>query len=144
MQILLWREVELGLASATFLKAFSLTYKTSGLPAARMAELSARTIGNSVIRHDFLQVRDELQSGIAFEDAFARPRMLKDVYKNQIATASISGRLDECLDRLARQAAEDVEVWLNRFNGVAHRVVAYSVAMSLGGLVYALAQVSVR
>jgi len=140
LQILLWREVELGLASATFLKAFSLTYKTSGLPAARMAELSCRTIGNSVIRRDFLQVRDALQSGMAFEDAFARPRMLKDVYKNEIATASISGRLDECLDRLARQSAEDVEVWLNRFNGVAHRVVFYSVLLSIYLVAFYLAK----
>jgi type II secretory pathway component PulF len=52
-------------------------------------------------------------------------------FKGLIATGSISGRLDEMLDKLVALVTEQLEFTLQAFNNVFQRIVAFSVAMSI-------------
>ena len=66
-----------------------------------------------------------------FEDAFGQLILLEDRFKGLIATGSMSGRLDQTLDKLVALETQDLEFRLQAFNNVFQRIVAFCVAMSI-------------
>ena len=57
--------------------------------------------------------------------------LLEDRFKGLIATGSISGRLDQMLDKLVALVSEQLVFTLQAFNNVFQRIVAFCVAMSI-------------
>ena len=57
--------------------------------------------------------------------------LLEDRFKGLIATGSMSGKLDETLDKVVALETQDLEFRLQAFNNVFQRIVAFSVAMSI-------------
>jgi type II secretory pathway component PulF len=131
LQIPVVREAELGLGKALFFAAFRLTYEAGGLGVVTLFDLASETIRNSAMRQDWLKARPVLEQNGAFEDAFGQLTLLEDRFKGLIATGSISGRLDQMLDKLVVLVTEQLEFTLQAFNNIFQHIVAFSVAMSI-------------
>jgi len=131
LQIPVVREAELGLGKVLFFSAFRLAYEAGGLHVVTMFDLAFQTVRNSAIRRDLSKARAVLDQNGTFEDAFGQLTLLEDRFKGLIATGSMSGRLDEMLDKLVALVSEQLEFTLQAFNNVFQRIVAFCVAMSI-------------
>ena len=131
LQIPIVRETELGLGTVLFFSAFRLAYEAGGLHVMTMFDLASQTVRNSAIRRDLSKAREVLNQNGTFEDAFGQLTLLEDRFKGLIATGSISGRLDQTLDKVVALETQDLEFRLQAFNNVFQRIVAFSVAMSI-------------
>jgi type II secretory pathway component PulF len=131
LQIPVIREAELGFGTVLFFSAFRLTYEAGGLGVVTMFDLASKTVRNSAIRRDLLKARAVLEQNGTFEDAFEQLTLLEDRFKGLIATGSISGRLDQMLDKLVALETQNLEFRLQAFNNIFQRIVAFCVAMSI-------------
>jgi type II secretory pathway component PulF len=131
LQIPIVREAELGLGKVLFFSAFRLVYEAGGLDVVAMFDLASATVRNSAIRRDLLKAREVVQQHGTFEDAFGHLTLLEDRFKGLIATGSISGRLDQMLDKLVALVSDQLVFTLQAFNNVFQRIVAFCVAMSI-------------
>jgi type II secretory pathway component PulF len=138
LQIPLISETLISLSASLFLKSFSLMYKSGGMPAAQMVQLSADTVGNSVLCKDFHRVHEAVLEQRTFSEAFQQSKWLGQIYKDQIATGELSGKLDKHVDQVVKIACDDVEFRLEIFNSFFHRLLAYAVAGAIGLTIYGI------
>ena len=96
-----------------------------------MFDLALRTVRNDAIRHDLLKARRVMEQNGTFGDAFETSALLEDDIKALINTGAISGKLDQCLAKIAEKATLQIEVQLNLLNQFLQRAVSITVAMSI-------------
>jgi type IV pilus assembly protein PilC len=131
LQIPLIRETEIRLAVVLFFATFRLVYETGGQGVVRMFDLAWRTVRNDAIRQDLLKARRILEQNGTFRDAFGTSTLLEDDIKGMINTGSIGGKLDRSLIEIVETATWQLEITLQTFNRFFHRLVAFSVAMTI-------------
>jgi len=131
LQLPLWRETEIDFSINIFFRALNLMYRTGGIHIAKMADMASGTLGNTLIRKDFMRVQDGLLAGESIQESFSGPKLLARVYKDEIAVGAVSGELDRCLDKICEISSRMLTMRLERFNNISLRVVSYSVAMSI-------------
>lgn len=131
LQLPVVREAVLGLERALFFSTFRLAYEAGGLGVVPMFDLAFETVRNTTVREDLWKARRVLDEHGSFADAFGQLNLLEDRFKGMIATGSVSGRLDETLDKLVALETDELEYRLQIFNNFSQRIVALTVALSI-------------
>jgi type II secretory pathway component PulF len=81
----------------------------SGLPAADALDAMHRVEGNTVRRSDLVQARRTLRAGGGLADALAGAGLLDAPGYAIVSAGEGAGRLDDCLDRVARASHEALD-----------------------------------
>ena len=130
------RETEIDLSISLFFESFNLMYKTGGMHDVRMFGLASSTVGNSIIQKDFSKARKELEAGESFGDAFGKLKFLTRAYKETISVGTITGKLDESLDKITDMSTQALDFRLDILNKFLWRIIGLSVAMSIAWTIY--------
>jgi type II secretory pathway component PulF len=78
-----------------------------------------------------LPAREILAENGAIGDAFEESNLLDYETKGLIHTGSLSGKLDQCINKIVEKTAWQLELTLRMFNQVFQRLVVFCVAMSV-------------
>jgi len=80
----------------------------SGFSIGRALETLARQTTNKYFGRIILEVRDDVESGLAFSKSLAKyPRVFSEMYINMVAAGEASGKLDDVLLRLSTKMKKD-------------------------------------
>ena len=131
LQLPVLRETELRLGFVLFFSTFRLTYEAGGLSVVRMFDLALATVRNDTIRRDLLPAREILAENGPIGDAFEESNLLDVEMKGLIHTGSLSGQLDQCLNKIVEKATWQLELTLRMFNQIFQRLVVFCVVMSI-------------
>jgi general secretion pathway protein F len=131
LQIPVLRETELRLGFVLFFSTFRLTYEGGGLSVIQMFDLALATVRNDALRRDLLPAREILAEHGTIGDAFEESTLLDPETKGLIHTGSLSGKLDQCINKIVEKAAWQLELTLRMFNQIFQRLVVFCVAMSI-------------
>ena len=138
LQLPFIREAMVDFSTDLFFRTFNLMYRTGGIHMAKMVEMASQTLGNSVVRKDFMRSYNKLLAGGSVQDGFAGSKLLKDVYKKEIAVGSLSGELDRSLDTITRISSQTLTFRLTIFTNIFCRIISYTVAMGIVATILAL------
>jgi type IV pilus assembly protein PilC len=131
LQIPVLRETELRLGFVLYFSTFRLAYEGGGLDVVQIFDLALATVRNETIRRDLRPAREILAANGPIGEAFEECSLLDHETKGLIHTGSLSGQLDQCLNKIVEKAAWQLELTLRIFNQFFQRLVVFCVVMSI-------------
>jgi len=92
---------------ANFLRTFSTLHK-NGIPIVKAIQMSSKVVGNMYLKAKFVKMAQDVKDGKSLSAALEEIKYFPPTALYMIASGESSGKLDEMLDRAAR----DQEFWL--------------------------------
>ena len=107
--------VERGIASNRFFHALAMLHAAAGHRVEQMIRVAARTVSNSTLRADFEQVARRIEQGDSIPEAFNVSMYVAPIQQQMIATGDLSGTLEQSYERIADEAATQLQGRLELF-----------------------------
>lgn len=108
----LFRDLSDKMSACRFAGGMYLTLK-SGLNPERGLEFSEKLIGDPCFREKILSCKEKLEEGRDLGEAFQETEIFTGLYARMASIANKAGRMDEVMDKIARQYEEEIDTKLS-------------------------------
>lgn len=128
-----FRELSDKISACRFAGGMYLTLK-SGLNPERGLEFSEKLIADSCFREKVLSCKEKLEEGCDLGEAFQETGIFTGLYARMASIANKSGRLDEVMDKIARQYEEEIDAKLSSIIAVLEPTLVIVLSVIVGSI----------
>ncbi len=126
-------------ALASFARQLALL-SDSGVPIVRALEITANAVGNEVYRLRLLEVKADVERGVAIHKNIENDALFPSLVVSMIAVGEQTAQLGAVAEKIAFFYDEEVETFVKNLSTIMEPVIIVVIGLLVGGLVAAIMQ----
>ncbi len=126
-------------ALASFARQLALL-SDSGVAIVRALEITANAVGNEIYRLRLLEVKSDVERGVAIHKNLEGDKLFPDLVVSMIAVGEQTAQLGTVTQKIAAFYDEEVETFVKNLSTIMEPVIIVVIGVLVGGLVAAIMQ----
>ena len=124
---------------ATFSRQLALL-SHSGVPIVRSIEITANAVGNEVYKRRLLEVKEDVEKGIAIHQSIESDPLFPAMVVNMIAVGEQTAQLGNVAQKIADFYDDEVNTFIKNISTIMEPVIIVTIAILVAGLIAAIMQ----